>query len=127
MILAACDMTSPGGRSDSEDALAAAHGEGFSVPALADRPGGSGGLGLAARCRVETVAASLMRAPARTDAGLQGIVEDASRAVAPGNRGNRPAARGPPQEPEERLIFALGPRPAEEHDNCSMVAGMVMP
>jgi serine/threonine protein phosphatase PrpC len=92
MRLSTHRLTSTGGRRENEDALKEVVNQEFALLVLADGLGGHAGGALAARQCVETVATAFMRAPALSDAALQGVVDEADRAVAALRRERRKPA-----------------------------------
>jgi PPM family protein phosphatase len=82
MPLLTHQVTSKGGRQVNEDAVEEVAGDRFALFAVADGLGGHGGGELAARRCVEAIAAAFAHAPGLSDATLQGLVDEADRAVA---------------------------------------------
>ena len=82
MQLVTHHLTSSGGRRSNEDALKETIGNEFALFAVADGLGGHSGGALAAHQCVETVATAFTRAPGLSDAILQGLIEQADRAIA---------------------------------------------
>ncbi len=91
MRLVTHHVTSRGGRRANEDALKEVTSREFALLVLADGLGGHEGGALAANTCVDTVAAASTRTPGLSDAALQGLVEEADRAVAALRREQRRA------------------------------------